>query len=101
MDGALLSPVALTTADILALVIFDTGASLAISPHRSDFVDDPTPLVRPTRLLRRHGQGAANRRNWDGCMDFYGKRQFGNPASRKSILRTGSKSALIKPAEAV
>jgi hypothetical protein len=42
--------VALTTTDILAQIIFDTGASLAISPLRSDFVADPTPLVRPTQL---------------------------------------------------
>jgi hypothetical protein len=46
----ILSPVALTTTDILAQIIFDTGASLAISPHRSEFDDDPTPLSRPTQL---------------------------------------------------
>jgi hypothetical protein len=38
------------SADILAQLIFDTGASLAISPHRSEFDDDPTPLSRPTQL---------------------------------------------------
>jgi hypothetical protein len=50
LDSAILSPVALATTDILAQIIFDTGASLAISPHRSDFDDDPTPLSRLTQL---------------------------------------------------
>jgi hypothetical protein len=51
LDGAVITPVALTTADILAHIIFDTGSSLAISPHRSDFVDEITPLARPTLLV--------------------------------------------------
>jgi hypothetical protein len=50
LDGAVLSTVALATADLLCAVIFDTGASLAISPYRSDFVADPTPLAKPTQL---------------------------------------------------
>jgi hypothetical protein len=50
LDDALLTPVALTTTDILAQIIFDTGASLTISPFRSDFVSYPTPLARPTQL---------------------------------------------------
>jgi hypothetical protein len=33
-----------------APIIFDTGASLAISPKRGDFVNEPTPLNRPTTL---------------------------------------------------
>jgi hypothetical protein len=43
LDGAVLTPVALTTADILAYIIFDTGAI-------SYFADDPTPLAMPTQL---------------------------------------------------
>jgi hypothetical protein len=50
LDSTILSPVALTTTDILAQIIFDTGASLAISPHRSDFDDNPTPLSTPIQL---------------------------------------------------
>jgi hypothetical protein len=50
LDSAILSLVALSTTDILAQIIFDTGASLAISPHRSDFDDNPTPLSRPTQM---------------------------------------------------
>jgi hypothetical protein len=50
LDSAILSPIALTTTDILAQVIFDMGASLAISPYRSDLDDDPTRLGRPTQL---------------------------------------------------
>jgi hypothetical protein len=50
LDGAVVTPVALTTADLLAHIIFDTGASLAISPFRSDFIADPTLLSKPTQL---------------------------------------------------
>jgi hypothetical protein len=50
LDSVILSPVALTTTYILAQIIFDMSASPAISPHRSDFVDNPTPLGRPTQL---------------------------------------------------
>jgi hypothetical protein len=50
LDDKVLTPVALTTADALANIIFDTGASLAISLHRSDVVDDPTPLSRHTHI---------------------------------------------------
>jgi hypothetical protein len=50
LDDAVLTPVTLTTTDILAQIIFDKGASLAISPFRSDFVADPTPLARPTQM---------------------------------------------------
>jgi hypothetical protein len=50
LDDAVLTPVALATTEILAQIIFDTGASLAISLFRSDFVADPTPLARPTQL---------------------------------------------------
>jgi hypothetical protein len=32
------------------LIIFDTGAILAITPELSDFVEPPKPLVRPMRL---------------------------------------------------
>jgi hypothetical protein len=50
LDGAVITPVAFTTADLLAHIIFDTGASLAISPYRSDVIDDPTLLAKPTQL---------------------------------------------------
>jgi hypothetical protein len=38
-----------------APVIFDTGASLAITPNQHDFVDPPTSLSRPMTL-----EGMAN-----------------------------------------
>jgi hypothetical protein len=50
LDGAVVTPVALNTADLLEHIIFDTGASLSISPYQSDFIDDPTPLAKPTQL---------------------------------------------------
>jgi hypothetical protein len=49
VDGAVLEPVGMTAVDILLLVIFDTGASLAILPHRSDFLD-VKPLAKRTQL---------------------------------------------------
>jgi hypothetical protein len=50
LDVVVVTPVALTTDDLLAHIIFDTGASLANSPYCSDFIDDPTPLAKPTQL---------------------------------------------------
>jgi hypothetical protein len=50
LDGAVVTPVDLTTADLLAHIIFDTGASLAIFPYRSDFIDDSTPFAKHTQL---------------------------------------------------
>jgi hypothetical protein len=50
LDDAVFTPVALSTTDIFAQLIFDTGASLVLSPFRSDFVADPTPLARPRQL---------------------------------------------------
>jgi hypothetical protein len=49
VDGAVLDPVGMTALNILSLVIFDTGASLAISPHRSEFLD-VKPLAKRTQL---------------------------------------------------
>jgi hypothetical protein len=49
MYGAVHDPVVMTALNILSLVIFDTGARLAISPHRSDFLD-VKPLAKRTQL---------------------------------------------------
>jgi hypothetical protein len=49
VDGAVLDHVGMTALNILSLVIFDTGASLTISPHWSDFLD-VKPLAKRTQL---------------------------------------------------
>jgi hypothetical protein len=49
-DDWIFAFVARSTFSSLAPILFDTGASLAISPKRGDFVEEPTPLNRSTTL---------------------------------------------------
>jgi hypothetical protein len=78
LDCNLLPPVAHSTGGSSTKpVILDTGASMAISPDASDFVEPPRPLKIPIAL----GGGVS----WyDGCrdgnrvMDFHSQRQVRN-----------------------
>jgi hypothetical protein len=55
LDDAVLTPVALTATDISAQIIFDTGASLAISSFRSDFVAAWERDYKLRELVQSHG----------------------------------------------